>query len=185
MCLLSVSNVCEPGTAFPSTIGIAELFQFAKRIHVASKGPGKKMMSPTKCKCKCYPIEKVVNWKLIGSEERKKRERDTHTERDRDKDKQRQRETETKGDTQRETKKETDRERQTDKERQTEKETDRERQRETERQRDKEKDREREKKKEMSTLVLHVDESLNDSMMEVKKHWNAIVKLLPNNVMVS
>ena len=41
------------------------------------------------------------------------------------------------------------------------------------------------KEREMPTLVLHVDESLNDSMMEVKKHWNAIVKLLPNNVMVS
>ena len=36
-----------------------------------------------------------------------------------------------------------------------------------------------------SLIVLLVAESLNESMMEVKKHWNTIVKLLPNNVMVS
>ena len=62
--MIRVSIVCELGTAFLSMVGIAELFRFAKRIHVASKGPGKKMMSPTKCKCKCYPVERDSKWEM-------------------------------------------------------------------------------------------------------------------------
>ena len=34
-----------------SSTGIVELYRFAKRVHVASRGPGKKCMSPTTSEC--------------------------------------------------------------------------------------------------------------------------------------
>ena len=76
MCLISVSIVCEPGTAFLSMVGIAELFWFSEKIHMASKGLGEKMMSLTKCKCICYRVERDTNWGAGGerAEEWKEKE---------------------------------------------------------------------------------------------------------------